>query len=161
MWNRIMTFLLWLRSYTVWEPGAISPFEGEWEYRNLRRVYLPLIDLAFVYSGIMGIIQGLPSLTQFFPDPFIDIVSAGFALSALAALFAVVLNKTKIESAAKVVLLGLLSAYAGALIVLTQDGDTNRGFITGIVAAAVFFISFRLSVLGTELKIVRGKGKKK
>lgn len=134
---------------SIWAPGAIPP--DEWKYRNLKRMLLPIIDLAYVIAGISAALNGVPAIGEFF-DPFVmDFFAYGLAAVSFGCLIGVAFPEFwPLETAAKSLLIGLMAGYVVALLLLTAEGDPNRGFVLMVAFIATCTPIWRLSLIGDE-----------
>jgi phosphotransferase system glucose/maltose/N-acetylglucosamine-specific IIC component len=138
-----------LLKHTIWAADAIPP--DEWKYRHLKTVVFPVIDLGLIYSGVYAAIFGAPAIGEFFHYGVNLVFSVLFVAAAGSALIGVSFPRLwVVEVSAKTVLSGLLTAYLGALFILTTDGDSSRGFITGLTVAALGMCVWKASILGSE-----------
>jgi len=134
---------------SIWAPGAIPP--AEWKYRNLKRIMYPVIDALFFIAGFSGARFGVPAISEFFPDAFVDGFS--YTLSAIAAICFIGVafpSQWRLEIFGKSVLFGLMVGYFIALFILTAVGEDSRGFVVLVAAVALCPIVWRLSLLGSE-----------
>jgi hypothetical protein len=144
-------FLHALRSRTIWADHAIPP--EEWKYRNLKRIALPVIDVAFITVGVGGAANQVPALSEFYPDVMVDFFCWLFASFALLALFGVAFpHQWRVEIAAKLLILGALLGFAAALIMIIVEagGGGSRVYILGGLAIPLTVVVWRLSILGSE-----------
>jgi len=141
--------MLKLYSWSIWAHDAI-PAE-EWKYRNLKRVVFPIVDIIFFLSGFSAARFGIPAISEFFPDEFVDIFAYVLSLASFICLLGVSFPSLwGFEIAGKSVVLGLIIGYVVALFLLTAVGEDSRGFIFFISAVSLVFIIWRLSLLGSE-----------
>lgn len=142
---------------TIWHPDAIPP--DEWKFRWLKRVLLPVYDLVAIGAGIWAALLGSPVLHALFDEPVIDVL--GYMLTAVATvcLLGVVFPRLwRWEIAGKVMLVGLLLAYAGAVVLFRTNPDPSSGFVAFIIVLALPLPIFRLTLLGEEIKERREDG---
>lgn len=147
-----------IRSRTIWADNAIPP--EEWKYRNLKRVALPFIDVAFMVVGIGGALNEVPALSEFYPDWLVDIFCFCFATFAFAALVGVIFpHQWRVEITAKVFIFGALIGFAGALIMIIIDagGGGSRVYILGGLGIPLSVVVWRLSILAAEWSDRRAK----
>lgn len=149
-----------LLRHTIWATGAI-PFD-EYKYRHLRRVYLPLYDVLFVWAGLIAVRYGIPSLDSLLPNEVADALGWTLVGVSVVALVGVSVPRLWVlEFAAKSVLLIILVVYFLALRVMgAESGTDGYQFISVIVLAATVLLLFRFSLLTEEAqnrKLTRGK----
>lgn len=143
---------------SIWAPGAI-PAE-EWKYRNLKRIMFPSIDLFFILAGLSAAIHGVPEISEFFPEPVVDIFSYLLSLVALVCFVGVSFpSQWRLEILGKTILFGLMVAYAIALLILLVDGGASRGFVLFVSIVTLHPIVWRLSLLGSEWQLRRLESK--
>lgn len=148
-WRRFILLLLPVWNLTIWARHAIP--SGEWKYRGLKRVVLPLIDVFLLYSGWQAILWGAPSIGILYDKWVMDIYSISFSVAAGVALLAVVIPAAwLVELFAKTFLVGLLSTYTLTLFFLSAQGSESRNFISGICAALCTVLIWRMILIGTE-----------
>lgn len=95
---------------SVWAKGGVAP--EDWRIRNILRVVLPLTDLFFMWFGIVGAINGVSSVQEEAGQQWQFWWSVLIALSALICLIGVGFPRLwAAEQAAKVLLIGMVSAY--------------------------------------------------
>jgi hypothetical protein len=141
---------------TIWAKGAIPPAERKYA-SPLKRVILPLFSLTLVWSGLLAIKYGIPSLETLLPDAQSDAIGWAFALAALVSFIGGVLPRLWGAEMAGYVSLGcLLFVYFLGLRILGANDDGVRGFLSGIVFSALFLLLFRLWILGIEIRDRRG-----
>ena len=137
---------------SIWAPGTI-PVE-EWKYRNLKRVMFPAVDVLLILGGFSAARYGIPAISEFYPDLFVDIFAYVMSFCALVALVGVSFPRLwAVEIAGKAAVFGLIVGYITSLFILTLEdkGDSDsRGFVLIIAMIAVCPIVWRLSLLGSE-----------
>lgn len=139
---------------TIWAPGAIPA--DEWKYRNLKRVMFPVIDLLFIMAGISAVRNGIPAISNFFPEVVTDVYSVLLILVATICLIGVSLpDQWRLEMLGKTILFGLMVGYVVALFILLVIGEEGRGFILLIASITLTPIVWRLSLLGSEWQLRR------
>lgn len=140
---------LWAQ--TIWAKGAIPP--TEWKYRNLKRVWLPLYDAIAIIAGWMAMWFGSRLLFRIFDMHLVDAVAAFYSLIAFVCLIGVAFPRLAgVEAAGKVILVGLIAGYIGAIIFYSKNppGEPAPWFIVAMLAGLLPMPLFRLSLLGDE-----------
>lgn len=136
---------------TVWYPTAIDP--NEWESRSLRRFWLPLFDIVLIAAGIWAFAFGSPILHALFEESIIDVAGLSLSFSALICLIGVIIPRLwPVELMGKIILLGLLGGYTFAVAAFRLNPDPSAGFICFILVAAMIFPTYRLNLIGEEIK---------
>jgi hypothetical protein len=144
--GRILT-RLWQAS--IWAKGAIP--SDEHKYRNLKRVLLPGIDVCFVFAGWAAAVYGVPAISEFLPQWAISVFAVGLIIAAATCLLGVSIPKLwAVELIGKAVIVGLLSTYIIALLLLTQAGDPTRGFVLVIAFLASLTPLWRITLITAE-----------
>lgn len=134
---------------SIWAHDAIPA--DEWKYRNLKRVMFPVIDLLFFLAGIIAAADGVPAISEFFPDDVVDTYSLLLSFVALICLVGVAFPSLwGLEIFGKSILFGLMVGYSAALLLLAVEGTTNRSFVAIVSLVALCPIVWRLSLLGSE-----------
>lgn len=134
---------------SIWAHDAIPT--SEWKYRNLKRVMFPAIDFLFILGGLSAAKYGVPAISEFFPDMFVDLFAYTLSVVAFTCLIGVLFPRLwPLEVGGKSALLGLMVGYFVALFMLTAAGEGNRGFVLLVAAVALCPIVWRLSLLGSE-----------
>lgn len=147
--NRTKQFLAWLYLMSIWHPDAIP--KNEWKYRNQKRVMFPAIDVLFILGGFSAAKYGIPAISEFFPDSFVDGFAYILSIAGLVCLIGVSFPRLwAIELGGKSVALSLLVGYILSLLILTAAGEGNRGFVLIIACIASSIIIWRISLLGSE-----------
>lgn len=140
---------LWRAS--IWHPDAIPP--DEWKYRSLKRVWLPTYDLIAILAGIWATALGSPVLHALFEENVIDVLGMLLTAVATVCLFGVAFPRLwRWEIAGKVLLVGLLAAYAASVVFFRTNPDPSSGFVAFIIILALPLPIFRLTLLGEEIK---------
>lgn len=143
MWRRIA-------AASIWHPDAINP--DEWKYRNLKRVWLPTYDVIAVLAGIVAALQGSPLLNRLFPAVLVDTFGVALAVVATVCLAGVAFPRLwAVEIVGKVVLVGLVAAYAATILIFPTSPTPNH-FVVLILAFSLPLPLFRLNLLGEEHK---------
>lgn len=138
-----------LGAATIWAKGAIPA--DEFKYRNLKRIWLPFFDICVIVGGLVGSVNGIPAVEEFFPVGLTDTLSLTFAALGLFCLIGVAFPSLwRLESFAKSSVIGLLIGYVFALVFLVSGGDPARGFVSVIAIMACIVPAFRLGILGYE-----------
>jgi hypothetical protein len=138
---------LWRRS--IWHPRAIPL--AEWKYRHIKRLWLPLYDVGIFCAAVAGVVFGVPAIEEFYTKALLDTVAVFVMVAAVACLAGVAFpGLWRLEVIAKSCVLGVLFIYAFALVVLTADGDPNRGFVAIIALLAMGPPLIRMSILREE-----------
>jgi hypothetical protein len=134
---------------SIWAHHAIPP--QEWKYRNLKRAMFPVVDFLYILAGFSAAAYGVPAISEFFPDPFVDVFAYALSLFAFVCLIGVSFPRFwPLEVAGKSALLGLMVGYFVALLMLTASGEGNRGFVLLVAGVSLCPIIWRLSLLGSE-----------
>jgi hypothetical protein len=134
---------------SIWAPGAIPPEEHK--YRNLKRVILPIYDILIVIGGVSAWRYGVPAIQELFSMWITGIVSVVFTAAGVACFIGVAFPKlASLETAAKIVVIGMLTSYVTALALLLSEGDADRGFISVIAVMAMLLPLWRISLLSGE-----------
>lgn len=147
-----MNILRRLHGQTVWHRDGIPV--ADWKYRRLVRVWLPLYDVIAIYTGLMGLLFGSPLLNRLFTEEVTNIVTGLFVVVATAALMCVIFPALwAAEIAAKVALVGMVSAYIFTILVYGEHGPTGLPnlFVAGMLAFGLPLALFRLDLLGQDI----------
>jgi uncharacterized membrane protein YfcA len=152
LFTRVSDFFRQLWQWSIWHPTAIDP--EEWKFRNLMRVYLPTYDFLAVLAGIWAAMFGSPILHRLFPEDFVvDVLGIALAAIAMVCLAGVAFPRlARVETLGKVLLVGLLSSYAGAIVIFNANGDISSWFVAFVVLMVLPLPLYRLSMLGEEKK---------
>jgi hypothetical protein len=150
--SRLHAFVTRLWAASIWHPQAVDP--EEWKYRNLMRLWLPMYDLLAILAGIWAMLFGSPILHRLLGDDgYIDLVGGALAVISAVCLVGVVFPAlARLEAWGKQVLVGLLGAYAGAIVIFNASGDITSWFVSFIVLMTLPLPLFRLAMLGEEKK---------
>lgn len=143
---------------TIWVPKIF--FSTDWSYRNIKRIYFPVIYTLYLLSAILGILFGVPAIKDAFGEPEINLPLYFAVLFSLMCLLGAIFPKLKhLETAGSVLLLGVASMYlvTSAIVVFTIDPHRVFGLILTLVAITPLFA--RISLIGGELQTTR-TGKK-
>lgn len=141
---------------SIWHPEAIPP--GEWKYRNLKRVWLPIYDAIAVVAGIVAALQGSPLLNRLFPDVLVDGLGYGLAVIAFVCLVGVAFPRLwAVEIIGKIILVSLVAAYATMILIFPATPTPNH-FVVLMLAFSLPLPLFRLNLLGEEVKERRAGG---
>lgn len=141
-----------LLAQTVWHRDGI-PAE-DWKYRRLVRVWLPLYDVIAVLTGLAGLLYGSPLLNKLFSEEITNVVTGMFVVVATAALMCVIFPCLwPAEIVAKVLLVGMVSAYIFTILVYGSPGPTGLPnlFVAGMLAFGLPLALFRLDLLGQDI----------
>lgn len=134
---------------SVWSKDAIPP--DEWKYRSLTRVVLPLLDILVILAGVSGARLGIPAIQEFFPASVTVGASLLLSVAGFVSLAGVLFPRLwLVEVIGKAAMIGLLSAYVIALLMLTAEGDPTRGFVSVLATVALLLPGWRLYILGLE-----------
>lgn len=141
----------WLFERSIWHPDALDP--DEHKFRSLKRIWLPLYDLILIGAGVWAAMFGSPILHSLFQVEVITWLGMLLAGCAAVCLMGVSFpNLWRWEIAGKVVLVGLLLAYAAAVVLFRTNPDPASGFVAFVVVSALPLPIFRLMLLGEEIK---------
>lgn len=147
-----MKFIARLAAQTVWHKNGI-PAE-DWKYRRLVRLWLPLYDIIAMGTGLAGLLFGSNILDSLFTARNADIVTGAFVVVATAALMCVIFPALwPAEIVAKVLLVGLITAYIFTILVYGSPGPTGLPnlFVAGMLAFGLPLALFRLDLLGQDI----------
>lgn len=134
---------------SIWAPGAIP--EEEEKYRSLKTVMFPVIDILFILGGFSAARHGIPAISEFFDDSIVDLFSYLLSFAAFLAFVGIAFpSQWRIEIMGKSVIFGLISAYISSLLVLTLQGEDNRGFVLFVAAVAICPVAWRMGLIGSE-----------
>lgn len=141
---------LWRRS--IWHPDSIPP--EEWKYRWLKRVWLPIYDLFAIAAGFWAAAFGSPILYRLLGDGIaVDILGMMFAFVGTLCFLGIAFPSLyRIEIFGKILLIGMLGAYAAAIALFNANGDTTSWFVAFVVLMTLPLPFFRLNLLGEEIK---------
>lgn len=135
----------------MWHPSAIDP--GAWEYRNIKRVWLPFFDILSILVGSLGIAYGSRIMRELYDPWFIDSAGAIFILASIAALIGVSFPKLWLaEGVGKLVMLGLLGGYSAAIWASFFTGDVESGFVAAMLMYPIITPLMTLQLLGEGVK---------
>jgi len=141
---------LWL--WTIWGRNIIPPDERKYA-APLKKVILPLFSLTLVWSGLLAIRYGIPSLETLLPEDASDAIGWAFAAVAFLAFAGGALPRLWLAEMTGYIGLGaLLFVYFLALRHLGAHDDGARAFISGIVLSALALLLYRLWILGIEIR---------
>jgi hypothetical protein len=135
---------------TIWAPGTFGVPPDR--YANLYRVVLPILDAAFIYSGIWSIIYGAPSITDYTSSHGGSTIWGIWLLvSSILCLVGVTIPRLFIlEALGKSVLAAALVVYIAALTLLTITQGPTRGVVTGLAVGGLLIVLWRLGDIRTE-----------
>lgn len=148
----MLSLLRRLYAQTVWHRDGI-PAE-DWKYRRLVQLWLPLYDVIAVATGLFGLLYGSPLLNKLFNEDVTNIVTGLFVIVATAALMTVIFPALwPAEIAAKVALVGLVTAYIFTILVYGSPGPSGAPnlFVAGMLAFGLPLALFRLDLLGQDI----------
>lgn len=146
-----MRFLNALYRNSIWHPDALDP--DDFKYRNLKRTWLPALDLLSILVGILAMVYGSSVLNEMYHRSFLTTVSAIFITASSVALVGVAFPRLWVpEAIGKLVMLGLLGGYSTAVWVAFFQGNTGSGFVAAMLMYPLVFPLFRLQILGEEVK---------
>lgn len=143
----------WLYRQTIWRSGEIPMHEQK--YRSLKRVWLPLYDTIAVVAGVMAAGYGSRLLDRLYGDAT-DFIGIFFAFVAAVCLAGVAFPKLwAVEIVGKLLLIGMIIAYATAIIVSPSPEqlaarEAPSWFIAVILLLPLPLPLFRLELLATE-----------
>lgn len=134
---------------TVWEPGALNDTPPE--YRSIFRFWLPLVDIIFIWFGVVGVTNGIDSVKRAL-SPDIQLVWSGLlAIAAALALVGIAVRRYwALELAAKTVLITLVSLYL-AVSAGRSVNEPGVAATAGVLFIIVFFPFWRATNLGTKV----------
>lgn len=136
---------------TIWVPKIF--FSNDWSYRNIKRIYFPMLYTLYFFAAIVGIIYGVPAIADVFSPLHIAIplyFGAFFALMCLVG--AVIPSFNHLETVGSVLLLGVASMYLVTLTITVFTVDITRFFPLLITMAALTPLFARISLIGGELQ---------
>ena len=134
---------------SIWAHDSVP--QSEYKYRNLKRVMFPAIDILVILAGFSAARFGIPAISEFFPDAFVDVFSYVLAAVGVACFIGIAFpHLWLLEILAKSSLLGLMTSYVVSLFMLTAVGEGNRGFVLLIAAIAMCAPIWRVTLLGGE-----------
>jgi hypothetical protein len=132
---------------SIWAPGSIPLLERKYAV-PLKRFVLPAYDILLVIGGYVAIHNGIPALDRLLPHGVATGIAITLMVTAIGALFGIAFPKLwRLETAAKVGIVGLLGLYFVAIV--SVGGDT-RAFIAIIVLLTLPTPCARLWLLGIE-----------
>lgn len=109
------------------------------------------MDLMFFFGGLVAAVNGVPAISEFFPNDVVKFFAYLFSCAALICLAGVSFPRLwAFEILGKSILLGLMTAYLVSLLFLTAGNVGNRGFVLFVTAATILPIVWKLSILGSE-----------
>jgi len=139
-----------LAALSIWHPESIPP--EEFKYRNLKRIWLPVYDFLAIWAGVEAALVGSPLLNRIFPGDFVDGAGATFTVVASLCLVSVAFPRLwRLELVGKVVLVGMIAAYAACILLYSPNPDPNH-FVVLVLAFSLPLPLFRLNLLGEEIK---------
>lgn len=136
---------------TIWVPKIF--FSTDWSYRNIKRIYFPLLYALYFSAAIVGLIYGVPAIDDVFGQFHVDIplyFAAFFALMCLVG--AVIPSFNHLETVGSVLLLGVATMYLVTLIITVFTVDITRFFPLVVTMAALTPLFARISLIGGELQ---------
>lgn len=136
---------------SIWASGAI-PAE-EFKYRHIKRVWLVYFDVVSILIGAMAMAHGTRLMRTFFNEETINVFGALFGVAAFVALLGVAFPRLWVpEIIGKVIIVGMLGAYASILWFGYFTGLTEGGFVAAMVLLPLATPFIRLQMLGEEIK---------
>lgn len=130
---------------SVWAKGALP--EVERRYWGLYKWCFPIVDLLFVFFGVVGWANGVASVQEAASASWQTSWSAAIAVTALAAFVGVAFPKLwALELVAKLLLISLVSMYV-ALYLLRGTLDPNVTAMAGLICSLIVFPTWRLGDL--------------
>lgn len=147
-----MSLLRYIFAQTVWHRDGI-PVE-DWKYRRLVRVWLPFYDAIAIFTGLVGLLFGSPILNKLFSEDTTNVVTGLFVIVATAALVCVIVPRFwPMEIVAKVLLVGMATAYIYTILIYGSPGPTGAPnlFVAGMLAFGLPLALFRLDLLGQDI----------
>lgn len=131
-----------LRRALVWPPGAIP--DGAKGHQLNTRFWLAVFDIGLVVWGISGARTHIPALDEAYAPGLVDVFSYLLTVLGAVAFFGVIFPQLeRVEMAAKLGLIGILSVYPSVLLWSALiDGREDRLF-AGIGLALVVIIPFQ------------------
>lgn len=135
---------------TIWHPDAVPPGEGL-ASRELKRIVLPVFDVLVIVMGLNAVTYGMPSFDLVY-SPVIASLAAWVLLGAgVLALVGIAFPRLWIaEAVGKLMMVGVLGGYAGALWVLLAQGQWARAFVAAGLTAIIVLPMWNLARLGRE-----------
>jgi hypothetical protein len=138
---------------SIWHRDAIPVREQK--YRSLKRVWLPVYDVLAFLAGVAGVVYGSRLLDRLYGD-WTDLVAGLFAAVALVCFAGVAYPRLwAVELAGKSVLVGMVVAYAVAIVVSPSPEqmvakEAPSWFIFTMLLLTLPLPMFRLELLATE-----------
>ena len=142
---------LW--SQTIWAKGALD--NEPKKYRSLKRVWLPLYDGIAIANGILALWFGSRLLDRIFGS-LTDVIGLFFSLVALVCLLGVAFPALwKIEVVGKVILIGMVLAYALCILIFPSPEQLSAQeapnlFVAGMLIFGLPLALFRLDIITRE-----------
>lgn len=145
-----MGFMRRLYAVSIWYPGAIPPLDVK--YAMQKRVLWPLVDVFYIWIGVVAGLYGAPSINAVFGMATSRALCFTFALVSFAALLGIAFPRLwYLESIAKVILVGAHVALIASLGSAAFELDAlSRLYLIGFVAVSMAHILFRLHILRDE-----------
>jgi hypothetical protein len=145
-----MRYLSRLYAASIWHPDAIPPWEMK--YRAEKRILWPIIDLLYIWIGVVAGAFGAPSITTVFGVGTSRTLCFTFAFISLLCLIGVAFPRLwQMEAVAKVILVGAHAALIGSLFSAAFGLDSlTRLYLVGFVAVSATHILYRLHILRLE-----------
>lgn len=148
-----MKLVKWLYEQSIWHPNRLDPNPGAFEFRNIKRLWLPLFDLLSILVGVLGIAYGSKIMNELYDAWFIDFAGGTFIAASVAALIGVAFPRLWfVEGAGKLVMLALLGGYSTAIWASFFTGDVESGFVAAMLAYPVLWPLMSLQLIGEGVK---------
>lgn len=143
-YRRIMTPIL---APTVW---AFDRFADEPRIRGIFHWVLPLTDVAFIWFGVVGVLNGVRSVQDVTSVSWQTGWSALLSLSAMCALVGISISKLwPLEVVGKVILFGCTMVYIGVYFARGHDNPQTVA-TAGLFHVLIFVVLWRLGDLGAD-----------
>ena len=136
---------------SIWAKDAIPP--EEFKYRHIKRVWLVYFDVVSILVGALAVAHGTRLLKELFDEGTINLFGTVYALAAFVALLGVAFPRLWLpEIFGKVIMVGMLGAYATVLWFSYFTGLSETGFVAAMLLLPLATPFIRLQMLGEEIK---------
>lgn len=136
---------------SVWHPTADEP--GAEEYRDIKRVWLPVFDLISILVGILAISYGSILLNELYDRASIEIIGSIFLGASIVALIGVSFPKLWLpEATAKIIMFSLLGGYSALIWTSFFAGNVYSGFVAAVLIYPILLPAIRLTMIGKGLR---------